>query len=179
MPPMETWKFVSYPLKYFHLDYEISNLGNVKRLGAWKNLRPAICSDGYPRIVIGGKCVYIHRLVAWEHVAGDRTQTVNHKNGIRVDCRAENLEWVSHAANIQHSYDLLGRVSPGETLRKPILATDATTGIATTFPSANDAARHLGHQNKAGNICKAIQTGRAAYGFYWSRPNAVEGSDLV
>jgi hypothetical protein len=48
----------------------------------------------------------IHRIIA-ETFLGPRKakRTVNHINGRKKDNRAVNLEWVSHARNIQHSFD--------------------------------------------------------------------------
>lgn len=44
----------------------------------------------------------VHRLVAQAFVAGDN-RTVNHLNGIKLDNRAVNLEWVSYTDNHLHA----------------------------------------------------------------------------
>lgn len=78
------------------------------RDGKW--LKPSI-RNGYPcvRPRVNGSAVnrYVHRLVAQAFCVKNDGTEVNHKNGIKTDNRAENLEWVTHSANIQHSYDVL------------------------------------------------------------------------
>ena len=52
---------------------------------------------------------YVHRLVAMAFVPGfSDGLEVNHKNGIKSDCRAANLEWVTHSENAVHARDVLG-----------------------------------------------------------------------
>lgn len=54
----------------------------------------------------------VHRLVARGYAPNpDNKREVNHKNGVRGDCRASNLEWVTPSENIRHSYKELGRKS--------------------------------------------------------------------
>lgn len=46
----------------------------------------------------------------------DKVYECNHKNGIKTDNRAENLEWLTRSDNVKHSYYVLGR----EKLLRPI-----------------------------------------------------------
>lgn len=94
--------------------YEVSNIGNVRRVGKTAELTKQItqgyfsvglCKDGK------AKTFGVHRLVAWAFIGQQRASTeVNHKNGIRSDNRPENLEYLTRSQNVKHSFDVLGRV---------------------------------------------------------------------
>lgn len=73
-----------------------------------KKLKPAIDKYGYYRIVLSNnnkrKSYYVHRLVARAYLKNySEDLQVNHKNGIKIDNRVENLEMCTLQENIRHS----------------------------------------------------------------------------
>lgn len=105
----ETWKTVdTFP------NYEASNLGNVRNRITGKVLRPCLTS-GYNMVVLCSngdkKHFYVHRLVCSLFIENILfKEEVNHKNGIKTDNRAENLEWVTPSENIKHSFRIGTRI---------------------------------------------------------------------
>ena len=97
-------------------DYIVSSEGQVmsRKSGKLKMLKPIPDSGGYPFVGIyfgGAKRLRpVHQLVA-EAFLGPRptpSHEVNHKNGVRLDNRDHNLEWVTKSGNQQHSLHVLG-----------------------------------------------------------------------
>lgn len=90
--------------------YQINRLGKVKSvIFGEKLLKGRVDKDGYLRVILyhkgGYKNFLVHRLVAQHFIenANDKCQ-VNHINGIKLDNRIENLEWVTSKENIAHSF---------------------------------------------------------------------------
>ena len=110
----EIWKDIN---GYEEL-YQVSNLGKIRsndkkvksrggsRMINGKTLQQSFLT-GYPKINLtkdgDSKTFLIHRIVA-EHFCQVPTLEVNHKNGIKTDNRAENLEWTTRKENINHSF---------------------------------------------------------------------------
>lgn len=112
------------PLDWIDARYVVTDIGNVYSYadshGGYRKLGPRllkvnVTNSGYAqvRLPIDGKYkwVSVARIIlqAFTGVVGEQ---VNHKNGLRLDNRLENLEWVSQSENMKHAYAVLGRTHP-------------------------------------------------------------------
>ncbi len=111
----EIWKLVpSFP------DYEASNLGRLRRrvhksnIPAGYILKPQKVRSGYMTCrlynpIRPGKSfdIKVHTAIA-EAFLGPRPKgcVLNHKNGIKIDNRPDNLEYVTQSENQRHAYIL-------------------------------------------------------------------------
>lgn len=99
---------------------EVSSHGNVRRISRpliYKDgrkgvlraglLNGAINLGGYRVVSIGAQKYYVHKLVAEAFHGTPQTsmayQTVNHKNGNKLDNSPDNLEWASYQTNNRHA----------------------------------------------------------------------------
>lgn len=119
----EIWK----DIKGYEGLYQVSNLGRVKSLERIlhycdgrhrpvkeKLLSCGVCKVGYRQVKLRlnkkTKTHYVHRLVANTFILNlESKPQVNHKDGNKINNNIDNLEWVTHSENLQHSYDKLGR----------------------------------------------------------------------
>ncbi len=113
----EQWKKVAG----FEEFYEVSNLGRFRSLpkvinGRWgrtkykgKIITPTKHSHGYGVLSLVGEdgksSVRSHKYVALAFCDNPENKPcVNHIDGDKMNNRADNLEWVTHAENTQHAY---------------------------------------------------------------------------
>lgn len=105
--------------------YEISNYGSVRRIsysyistcGHYNQPHTIVLPSkilggtklskkGYPRVRIGTKTYFIHRLVAKYFIPNpDNKPQVNHIDGIKTNNHVSNLEWVTNYENRKHAVE--------------------------------------------------------------------------
>jgi len=137
--------------KFRDFDYEVSNLGNVKRIKTGKEIKQGNVY-GYKTVCLSkkGKHYYfrVHRIVA-ESFLVKTGQVVNHINGVKDDNNIENLEWCTQSYNIKHSYDILNRTKERRDINT-VLMYDLSWNLLNTFKSLGECSKITGF-NK-GNI---------------------------
>lgn len=106
--------------------YEVSSFGRVKNLEREVSAKCGVklipeciralrlSNKGYPRVNLSIcnniKTIQVHRLVVDAfHDNPDKKATTNHRNGIKWDNRAVNLEHNTYSENIKHAFRVLGK----------------------------------------------------------------------
>lgn len=149
--------------------YQVSNMGRVKSVkprGEDIEIVFSCCPNaaGYPVVNLQKdkkkKTFFVHRLVALAFIPNPNNfKLINHKNEIKSDNRAENLEWCDAKYNSQYSYRLHSNVrNRGKRVRC------VETGIV--YPSIGNAGFCLNTNYQ--NISRAcrIKT-RTAASYHW------------
>lgn len=113
------WKPVNFGL--YGSVYEASNTGQIRRIGKQTPLRRTpMAKSGYLYVELFAPGqrptrykqsppkaplrLYVHRIVALTFVPNpDGKQYVNHVDGHKPNCRADNLEWVTMDENNEHA----------------------------------------------------------------------------
>lgn len=114
-------------VKGYENRYMINTNGNIYSFVRKRGnpLIPVITKKGYQTVklnTINGKVktIPIHRLVAMQFLKNpDKKTQVNHINGIKIDNRAENLEWCTNKENAIHAFKL-GLKKPKRGIDHPI-----------------------------------------------------------
>lgn len=139
--------------------YEVSSLGRVRSLKrettSGKILKQVADKDGYLKVTLSSNNqranARVHRLVATAFIENtDKRKTViNHKNEIKTDNRADNLEWCTVKYNTRYKDAHIRRM---ESRKKPILAIRGDEVIR--FASITEAGKALGVHH--GNISSCL-----------------------
>ena len=177
---MEQWKAI----EGFEGLYEVSNYGNVRSLGfdKWhkgKMLKPHL--DGkknYLQICLHkDKKLYrkqIHRLVAETFIPNNKNlPVVNHKNEIKTDNKAENLEWCTVQYNSVYGSaryrNIISRTkNNSRNSEVPVLMLDLNDNIIKEFRSCYDASRYTGlSRTIIRTCCLGNKRNKTAGGFKW------------
>ena len=155
---MEQWKAIA---GYEGL-YEVSDLGMVRSLkfGKERILKPGkthsgyllvnLCKDGHTKPIL------VHRLVAEAFIQNpNNLETINHKDEVKTNNVASNLEWMSIADNIRYS------------VNKSVQMFDKKTcELLATFPSTIEAERVTGIDHSHISKCCNGKL-KSAGGYVW------------
>ena len=129
--PREQWRDIP------NIDnYQVSNLGNVRRKETkyWsthrngkkflnrylaRDIKPWDNGKGYKMFGIclkpSRKIEYVHRAVAKAFVPNPKNlPEINHKNGVKSDNRAENIEWCNRSLNMKHARETGLHINQGQ-----------------------------------------------------------------
>lgn len=125
-------------------------------------------SDGYRVTGVGGSTKFVHRLVARAFIGKPPSleqSEVNHIDGNPSNNNVNNLEYVTHAQNIQHSYAINSRrKSASDKLSLPVLARLQGTSSWEQFPSMQEAARTLKlHPGALRACCRGQRSSAGGY----------------
>ena len=193
--PNEKWAdFPSFSgAELFGHGYMISNYGRLKAKenanrnafykGSSHICRTGVNRYGYEmvRLTYKGvsKSVTIHKLVALAFLKNpNQFKEVNHKNEIKTDNRAENLEWCSRSYNMKYGLGVfLGKKKMLKSehfvsLMKAVEKYDMDGNYIKRYNSISSAAKDIGKPGRTSEIsscCKGKL--KFAYGFKWKYAN--------
>lgn len=171
--------------------YQVSNLGNVKRLKDQifviddkqrrqytkiineKILHQFADNNGYKIVNINAKRTRVHRLVAEAFLCNcEQKPFVNHKDGNKSNNNVANLEWCTASENTLHAYatgllDLHGFYEKTEEHKRKIVMCDDSGKVIKRFNSITDAFAFFGEKYR-GAITEVCQGKRQHYkGYRW------------
>lgn len=144
--------------------YEVSDLGRIRRTVDGKHvkaghiLHTSLTPNGYVNTTAyldkRACTIHIHREVARAFIPNpEGKQQVNHKNGVKSDNRASNLEWVTQSENMRHAQRELGWMGrPGV----PVLKITADGKVASEYASIKEAAESLGGNASVTRKCISV-----------------------
>ena len=154
----EEWR----DIKGYEGCYRVSNYGRVKSISRLVNsspdkrtvperiLKQQVLRSGYMSVGLWKDSHFlrlpVHRLVAIAFLPNpDNLPQVNHRDGIKTNNNADNLEWCSRSENMKHAYEH-GLTNPITNLvdnRRKVRLTDKRNGCIICFDSLVEAAKYI------------------------------------
>jgi len=104
----------------------------------------------------------VHRIVAETFIPNyDNKPQVNHKDGIKINVEANNLEWVTVKENAEHRDNVLGKHFRGERCGKAKLTTKDVLVIKELLKNKKLTQKDIGEMYGVSNVCiNYINTGK-------------------
>lgn len=176
--------------------YQVSNFGRVKSFdrvvkvedkvrGKYllkirgKLLKNIKATTGYAQVNLyirkKSKVCNVHRLVATHFIPNSENKPqVNHKDGNKMNCHIDNLEWMTSSENGIHGYRVLkykawhkGNLGKNTPTAKIVSQKDLMGNTIKIWDCASDAVRELGCDSGCiTKVCQGIN--KSHKGFIWS-----------
>lgn len=162
--------------------YQVSNWGRVKRLEGLDSLghlrkerifKSVKNHNGYLYVGLykDGKCKqhFVHRLVAQAFIHNpDNLPYINHKNEIKDDNNADNLEWCSTAYNCNYGTrnQRIADTKINGKRSKTVYQYTLDGDFVAEYPSVNEIQRQLGFAKTHISDC-CLGRYKQSYGFIW------------
>lgn len=97
-------------------EYEVSSFGNIRKASTKRLTKLTISTVGYPVFSVRGDLldpprprskrfpIYVHTCVALSFIPNPRNlREINHIDGNKANNKVSNLEWCTHAENMEHA----------------------------------------------------------------------------
>ena len=177
--------------------YQVSNMGRVKalakirygrtaatksRLYPEKILKNHVDLAGYCQVQLwrdgAGKMYGLHRLVAQAFIPNPKSlPCVNHKDEIKGNNSASNLEWCDYTYNNNYG---TARKRSAKKLSRPIVCMDLSGKIVRRFKSQKEAVTLLGLSSNAHISSCCHGKVKSAHGYMWAFENYdKKGGDAI